>query len=240
MKRYIFAALGLTALLLSGCGGGGSYADGTYTARSEVYEGLEDEDSLEGGDGLYAFADNVAAKGSAQVSINGAAVTVTNNNSSKNYLIASEKGNDGIAGILALEAGDAISVSGDDDGYEAVFDASDASGVVTFTANGKTVSVNAGDIESSFVTLAVDGKNNVLVQGIDDDAIVTVSGNATYYFNDKKAGNRVKVVSSDDANVTINGGVVDYRESNTQPAIDEDDSKWNEIATIGGTEDSGQ
>ena len=51
MKRYIFAALGLTALLLSGCGGGGSYADGTYTARSEVYEGLEDEDSLEGGDG---------------------------------------------------------------------------------------------------------------------------------------------------------------------------------------------
>ena len=41
----------LAALLFGGCGGGGNYADGIYTAQSEVYEGLEDEENLEGGDG---------------------------------------------------------------------------------------------------------------------------------------------------------------------------------------------
>ena len=54
MKRRFFPVLclaALTALLLPGCGGSGNYADGTYTAQSEVYEGLEDEESLSGGDG---------------------------------------------------------------------------------------------------------------------------------------------------------------------------------------------
>lgn len=51
MKRWISAAaLGiLGALLLTGCGA--NYADGTYTAQSSVYEGLQDEDGDEGGDG---------------------------------------------------------------------------------------------------------------------------------------------------------------------------------------------
>ena len=40
----------LAALLLSGCGSA-RYADGTYTAQSSVYEGLEDEEGDEGGDG---------------------------------------------------------------------------------------------------------------------------------------------------------------------------------------------
>ena len=51
MKKWIsvigFGLLG--ALLLCGCSA--SYADGTYTAQSSVYEGLEDEDGDEGGDG---------------------------------------------------------------------------------------------------------------------------------------------------------------------------------------------
>ena len=51
MKKWIsvigFGLLG--ALLLSGCSA--NYADGTYTAQSSVYEGLEDEDGDEGGDG---------------------------------------------------------------------------------------------------------------------------------------------------------------------------------------------
>lgn len=51
MKKWIYVtALGiLGALLLSGCGA--NYADGTYTAQSSVYEGIEDEDGDEGGDG---------------------------------------------------------------------------------------------------------------------------------------------------------------------------------------------
>ena len=40
----------LAALLLAGCGAA-EYNDGTYTAQSSVYEGLEDEDGDEGGDG---------------------------------------------------------------------------------------------------------------------------------------------------------------------------------------------
>ena len=54
MKRNKWTVLGLaalSALLLCACGDSGNYADGTYTAQSEVYEGLEDEDNLEGGDG---------------------------------------------------------------------------------------------------------------------------------------------------------------------------------------------
>ena len=51
MKKWISAAaLGiLGTLLLTGCSA--NYADGTYTAQSSVYEGLEDEDGDEGGDG---------------------------------------------------------------------------------------------------------------------------------------------------------------------------------------------
>ena len=51
MKKWI-SVIGigvLGALLLSGCSA--SYADGTYTAQSSVYEGLEDEEGDEGGDG---------------------------------------------------------------------------------------------------------------------------------------------------------------------------------------------
>ena len=54
MKKSFVPVLGLSvlaALLLCACGGGGNYADGTYTAQSEVYEGLEGDDNLEGGDG---------------------------------------------------------------------------------------------------------------------------------------------------------------------------------------------
>ena len=49
-KTLALLTLGLLGgLLLTGCSA--SYADGTYTAQSSVYEGLEDEDGDEGGDG---------------------------------------------------------------------------------------------------------------------------------------------------------------------------------------------
>ena len=50
-RKYlpIFCGAVLSALLLTGCSA--SYADGTYTAQSSVYEGIEDEDGDEGGDG---------------------------------------------------------------------------------------------------------------------------------------------------------------------------------------------
>ena len=51
MKQKILPLLGVAALLLAGCGGGRTYADGTYTAQSAVYEGLADDEGDEGGDG---------------------------------------------------------------------------------------------------------------------------------------------------------------------------------------------
>ena len=49
-KRISVIGIGLLgALLLGGCAA--NYADGTYTAQSSVYEGIEDEDGDEGGDG---------------------------------------------------------------------------------------------------------------------------------------------------------------------------------------------
>lgn len=49
-KRYItICGAVLAVLLLAGCSA--NYADGTYTAQSSIYEGLEDEDGDEGGDG---------------------------------------------------------------------------------------------------------------------------------------------------------------------------------------------
>lgn len=49
-KRYIPVCGALMAmLLLAGCSA--NYADGTYTAQSSVYEGIEDEEGDEGGDG---------------------------------------------------------------------------------------------------------------------------------------------------------------------------------------------
>ena len=52
MKRKICPPLLLSAaLLLAGCGGAKSYADGVYTARSALYEALLDADGDTGGDG---------------------------------------------------------------------------------------------------------------------------------------------------------------------------------------------
>ena len=50
MKKATAAILFASLALLSACGET-SYADGVYTARSEVYEGLLDESGDEGGDG---------------------------------------------------------------------------------------------------------------------------------------------------------------------------------------------
>ena len=54
MKGRRLAALGfaaVAALLLGGCGDSGHYADGTYTAQSELFEGIEDEEFGAEGDG---------------------------------------------------------------------------------------------------------------------------------------------------------------------------------------------
>lgn len=50
-KNYLprIGGMALAALLLAGCSA--SYADGTYTAQSGIYEGLEDEEFGEEGDG---------------------------------------------------------------------------------------------------------------------------------------------------------------------------------------------
>ena len=52
MKRAIAAGILITVctVVLTGCGSGGRYKDGTYTAQSSMYESLEDEED-EGGEG---------------------------------------------------------------------------------------------------------------------------------------------------------------------------------------------
>ena len=49
-KKAIALLLAASLAALTGCGSA-SYKDGTYTAQSEVYEALEDEEGDEGGDG---------------------------------------------------------------------------------------------------------------------------------------------------------------------------------------------
>ena len=45
----LFAAAVLVSAAVAGCSGSKAYKDGTYTARSSVYEGLEDEEFAEFG-----------------------------------------------------------------------------------------------------------------------------------------------------------------------------------------------
>ena len=53
MRKRLVVTAGVIALCAAaGCSSkGGSYKDGTYTAKSAVYEGFADEDEEEGGDG---------------------------------------------------------------------------------------------------------------------------------------------------------------------------------------------
>lgn len=191
-----------------------------------------------GGDGRFEFSEAVAANGSNSVNINDADITLNNNGRTRNgnYVITSDKNKAGVDRITGLNANDAVSVGSDADGYTAVFNVVATTNVVTFTADGKTVSVNGSDVAGAQVTLTVDdNKNAVLVEGIDNNAIVTVSGGATYYFNDKKAGSMASVVTAENAHISIQNGIVDYRPESTQPGLTKDDEKWGEVATIGGS-----
>lgn len=212
--------------------------------------------SVTGGDAVYEFANDIAAKETSNVTINGATVKITNSGSTPDdYFISSKDGKAGVDDVMLLKANDAVSIEGDADGFTAVFDASDFDDdkVVTFSVNGATVSVKAGNADANNVSLAVDSSGNILVTGLeeydyyntDNPTVITVSG-GTFYFGDKKEINKVSastaknvsitadhVISDTNDTIPTDKVVDDYRESITAAGVNADDKKWNEISTIG-------
>ena len=208
--------------------------------------------SVTGGNALYNLND-VAIKGKAAVSINGAGVTINNNGSAMdNYVVGSEDGKNGIVGVLGLKAGDAINVTGDNDGYTAYFEApSDDAGDVVFEANGAKFTVNAAYIDDDGVKFFYDGDKDVTVQGIEGGATISVaSGDVVYHFKNSLARNEVTVASGnaftevtltgsgDVATVPTAGIVENVIDDADQPRVNADQSKWNEISAAGGDTDT--
>lgn len=234
--------------------------NGTNDVDDEhIHVTLEEEEgySITGGDAIYTFDKAIEAKVSSNVTINSATVKITNNGSTAdNYIISSKDGKSGVDDVMLLKANDAVSIEGDADGFTAVFDASTVANdneVVTFSVNGATVSVKAGNADSVNVSLQVDSSGNILVTGIeeydyyntDNPTVVTVSG-GTFYFGDKKEINKVsastaknvsitadRIISDTNQTIPTDKVVDDYRNTVTSAGITADDAKWNEISTIG-------
>lgn len=218
--------------------------------------------SVDGGDAIFNFANAVAAKETAIVTVNGADLAITNSGVRANgeYEITSDDDKEGVDVIRNLNANDSVVVNSDSDGFTAVFDAAteeegfNNDDVVTFSVNGATVSVKAGNADARNVSLAVDSSSgDILVTGLrkhdyydtDNPTVVTVSG-GTFYFGDRKEINKVSasvaknvsitadgIVAADGSSIPTDKVVDDYRNTVTSAGVAADDAKWNEISTVG-------
>lgn len=209
--------------------------------------------SVTGGDADFTTTD-VVSGGKFAASINGAAVTIANNGSATNdYIVTTDKDEANISEVAGLDAGDAVNVTGDSDGYTAYFAAADDvddEQVVTFTANSAKISVQAKYVDANSVTIVSDSSGTeVTVQGIEGDAVVSVASGATYHFKNSLARNEVtvggsaytQVTLSGDGNVITNptaGRVEDIINDDAIPRVTEDQKKWDEVATVGGADDT--
>ena len=209
--------------------------------------------SIAGGNANYEL-NNVAAGGKAAVSLNGTAVEVNNSGTvADSYDIHTDKDVAGIDGVDGLKPGDALKVTGDSDGFVAIYDAANNindSDVVTFEVNNAKISVAAGKVDARDVVITSDNNNNVTVQGIEGNAVVTVAGSATYHFKNGRDRNTVTVGSTASyTEVTLSGsgdvitvptaGVVENVIDNTaKPRVEADKNKWTDIGTVGGATDN--
>lgn len=212
------------------------------------------EYSVTGGDARYQ-TDTIAKGGKASYGINGAAVIVNNNGTINDaYYLTSDEKKAGVdvvgSGYGFLKPNDAVSVTGDNDGFTAVYGAAATNaGVVSYAVNNANISVDASFVDQAFVTITSDGGNNVTVQGIEGDAVVSVSGDATYHFKNALASNVVTVGGAEYTEVTLTSGgdvlrnptsgkVEDVIDDHAIPRRDADENKWTERSTIGGSGDT--
>ncbi len=209
--------------------------------------------SVTGGDADFTTTD-VVSGGKFAASINGAGVTITNNDSATdNYVITANNGEANISEVAGLDAGDAVNVTGDSDGYTAYFAAADDvddEQVVTFTANSAKISVQAKYVDANIVTITADSSGTeVTVQGIEGDAVVSVASGATYHFKNSLARNEVTVGGSAYTAVTLSSGgdvvtnpasgrVEDIMNDDSETRVNADQGKWDEVASVGGADDT--
>lgn len=203
----------------------------------EVQDGKEY--TVDGVDGSYTFETAIKKGERGLVTINDADVTVNNSNDPNAFVITSEDDADGIEKAY-LVAGDAINVAGDDDGYTAIFTSNGSGSVATLDANGYKIAVDDDDLSGN-VTMAVAATDDagVYVKGL-KDAVVTLSGGGTYYFKDESADNQVKAYNGEELAVTLDsaGNVKDVMDAATEAKLANDDAKWDEIATLGSSDDT--
>lgn len=205
--------------------------------------------TVTGGEAIYD-TETVVAGGQINVGINGAAVQINNNdaNNADNYGLSSDSKKAGIDEVLLLKPNDAIKVTSDSDGYTAVYAAAtNYNGVVTFNVNDAKISVHASDVNADNVTVVAGADNQVTVQGIEGDAVVSVDASAgtVYHFKNELSRNVVTVNSADEfVEVTLTSGgdvmkdpvsgrVDDLIDDNDKPPVEADQSKWDEIGVVG-------
>lgn len=216
------------------------------------------EYSVTGGDATY-IVNNVVRGGNVSVGINGAAVAINNNgNATDYYPLTSDKNRAGVDTVGLLKPNDAVSVTGDSDGYTATYiEATTARGyaatdTVSFEVNNAKISVQAGYVDADRVTITSDSAgSNVTVQGIEGGAVVSVASGATYHFKNDRDRNIVTVAGSQYTEVTLNangdvasqtdpvyGTVENVINDDSKPRVAADQTKWNEKSTVGGASDT--
>ena len=210
--------------------------------------------SVTGGDATF-LADDVARSGKVAANINGAQVVINNNGTANDdYDIKTDAKKNGVDVIGLLKANDVLSVTGDSDGFTAVYASVDTDSVakdsvVSFAVNNADISVKADDVNTRNVSITADGGNNVTVQGIDGDAVVSISGDVTYHFKNGLAKNTVTVGGAAYTEVTLTSGgevlynpnsgkVEDVIDDHAIPRKDADQAKWDERSTVGGATDT--
>lgn len=200
-----------------------------------------EEYTVAGVDAIYSFDSGIKESNRGLVTINDANVTINNNNDTNVFEIKSTEDTDGINEAI-LVAGDAINVSGDDDGYSAIFQSNGKGENVTLEANGYQIAVDDDDIGDSGVTMFVspDDDDPASVTGL-KSTVVTIPGgdNGVYQFKDDSEKNRVTATTSD-LSVTLDsaGNVADVVDADTQKKLDALEDKWEEIATLGSSDDT--
>lgn len=169
--------------------------------------------TVTGGDAVFDIED-ITAGANAVFSINSAAVDLHNNNTVKvdndDYIVTADSSKSGVDTITGLKANDAVSVSGDSDGYTAIFEKATAEQVandeiVTYAVNGANVSVKAKFVAEHAVTIIADSGNNVTVQGIEGYEFTNTQDNnkETDKDNEEKYLNKAEKTV-----VTVAGGAV--------------------------------
>lgn len=156
-------------------------------------------------------------------------------------LLSASTGNAGVDSINGLDMADAIHVTGDADGYTAIFNKATGTGDVAITANNAVVNLNAGYVDEANVTVNVASSGSeATIKGIEANAIITLESAATYHFKDASDSNKVVVSSGDTVNVTLDGAgnVYDQMGATAQKRHQSDTEKWEEVASIGGTTDT--